>query len=313
MSKADYESVKADFLKGLDTANSLAKFQAPLDARQKQLSDIGAAAVSDHRVYFLVEWLTRGETQAWLSALTSYFLEDGQDSFRQAIFSAHGLYHSYFNPDGVKGFSYPSGYDHIVHYTGLIQGDCSAKKAPATAAPSKAPSKPRRAVTRKSATVIEYSDEEVVITTAPTPAPVPEEMAVDDEGPKLLLEAKTPRMADALKATTSKRAQVDSNPPFHENAFLTAATAEFYTAPANIQTLVDEAESVVGVSTDFEDNPLTMRKRIYYIMVEMAFVHEQICSSLLRRAQLVTEGKVIQERLRALPASTATGLDAMVL
>lgn len=138
-----------------------------------------------------------------------------------------------------------------------------------------------------------------------------------------------PSFKKGSKTSSGKRPRVDSNPPFHEDTFLTAgksltafpchpltrlsiATAEFYTAAANIQSLVDEADSVVGMSTDFEDNPLAMRKRIYYIMVEMACVHEQIRSSLLRRSQLVSEGEVIQERLRALPASTATGLDAMV-
>ena len=60
MSKADYESVKTDFLKELDTANTLAKFQAPLDARQKQLSDVGAAAVSYRCAIFLVLWVTGG-------------------------------------------------------------------------------------------------------------------------------------------------------------------------------------------------------------------------------------------------------------
>ena len=75
---------------------------------------------------------------------------------------------------------------------------------------------------------------------------------------------------------------------------------------------MDDATSTVAISTDFEDNPLVMRKRIYYIMVEMACIHEQIRSVLLRRAQLVSEGEAIKERLTSLSTPDVSGLDAMV-
>lgn len=54
-----------------------------------------------------------------------------------------------------------------------------------------------------------------------------------------------------------------------------------------------------------------MRKRMYYIMVELACIHEQFRSSLIRRSQLVDEGTSIGERLREL-TDNAAGLDSMV-
>jgi hypothetical protein len=120
---------------------------------------------------------------------------------------------------------------------------------------------------------------------------------------------------------------LDSGAQFHEDAFLTAgefspllisrsegltvrpATAEFYTSAAHVQSLVDEAESVAGMATDFIDNQLAMRKRMYYIMVEMATLHEQLRSVLIHRSQLVDEGEGISERLRSVQEGPSNGLD----
>ena len=46
MSKADFDTVKADFFRVLDTAQSLAQYGAPLESRQKQMKEVGDAAVS---------------------------------------------------------------------------------------------------------------------------------------------------------------------------------------------------------------------------------------------------------------------------
>lgn len=46
MSKADFATVKGDFVKALDTARSLAKYNSPIEARRTQLEEVGAAGVS---------------------------------------------------------------------------------------------------------------------------------------------------------------------------------------------------------------------------------------------------------------------------
>lgn len=117
---------------------------------------------------------------------------------------------------------------------------------------------------------------------------------------------------------------------FHEDAFLTAgeifclvcfpsvilkssllATAEFYVTGPHTATLMDEITSVQSMSTDFLNNSLAMRKRMYFIMVELAVIHEQFRSSLIRRQQLIEEGEFIGEKLRSHP-DNATGVDALV-
>lgn len=83
------------------------------------------------------------------------------------------------------------------------------------------------------------------------------------------------------------------------------------TAP-NIVPLVEEIASIAGSSTDFLTNSLALRKRMYYIMVEMACIHEQFRSSLIHRAQLIEEGQFIRDTLREFPDNPGTGIDTMV-
>jgi hypothetical protein len=45
MSKTDYQTFKVDFLKQVETMKALANYKAPLAERQKQLTDVGLAAV----------------------------------------------------------------------------------------------------------------------------------------------------------------------------------------------------------------------------------------------------------------------------
>lgn len=80
----------------------------------------------------------------------------------------------------------------------------------------------------------------------------------------------------------------------------------------NIASLVEDVVGVTEMSTDFATNTLAMRKRVYYIMVELATIHEQCRSLLLRRAQLVEEGEFISDTLRSLPETPGVGLDTMV-
>jgi hypothetical protein len=125
---------------------------------------------------------------------------------------------------------------------------------------------------------------------------------------------------------------VDSTTQFHEDTFLTAgtflslgssvinllisvsslATAEFYSAAANVQGVVNDAIGAASMPTDFETNSLALRKRMYHIMVELAVIHEQLRSHLARRSQLVEEGEAIKDLLSNLPESAALGVDSMV-
>ncbi|KAF8144736.1 hypothetical protein K438DRAFT_1782605 [Mycena galopus ATCC 62051] len=321
MSKADFDSVKADFLKELDTAQTLAKFQAPTEAHQKQMADISNCA-------------------SRLSNLHSFILEDGREILREGIFTVRRLYHSLFNPDNVKSFSYPAGYEMVVHYTRLIHED-RAKKAPPPppVIAAKGPaSKKTRSSSKKISRTVEESDDEVnVIVGASTGQSQP---AVSDElasacttvSDQFLLQFRKMVVDDDAKAAPgkaskdggramlpsftkktkgNKHARVDSNPQLHEDSFLTYATAEFYNS-ANIQAVTDEASSIVEMSSDFEENPLAMRKRMYFIMVEMAVIHEQLRSHLVRRSQLIGEGETLRERLTTFTVSVATGVDSMV-
>lgn len=91
------------------------------------------------------------------------------------------------------------------------------------------------------------------------------------------------------------------------------ATAEFYAAGKTSRQLLDEANSVVEMSTDFLTNSLAMRKRMYYIMVELACIHEQIRSSLVRRAQLMEEGEQVHDSLASLNGEgMGAGLDSII-
>lgn len=89
-------------------------------------------------------------------------------------------------------------------------------------------------------------------------------------------------------------------------------TAEFYVNSPNIEPLISEVQSIAAADSDFNHNALAMRKRMYYIMVELACIHEQFRSSLIRRQQLTEEGLYMRERLQELPEILGSGLDTMV-
>ena len=66
------------------------------------------------------------------------------------------------------------------------------------------------------------------------------------------------------------------------------------------------------MSTDFMDNHLALRKRMYFIMVELATIHEQLRSTLVRRNQLIEEGEAISARLHSFPELPQEGLETLV-
>lgn len=90
------------------------------------------------------------------------------------------------------------------------------------------------------------------------------------------------------------------------------ATADFYVNSPNIDPLVNEVTSIAESSSDLLNNPLALRKRMYYIMTELACIHEQFRSSLVRRQQLTEEGFYLREKLEEFPEVQANGLDSMV-
>ncbi|KAJ7771191.1 hypothetical protein B0H14DRAFT_2632455 [Mycena olivaceomarginata] len=94
--------------------------------------------------------------------------------------------------------------------------------------------------------------------------------------------------------------------------FSSLPTAEFYSTAANVQGVVDDAIGAASMPTDFKTNSLALRKRMYHIMVELAVIHEQLCSHLTRRSQLAEEGETIKDLLSNLPESAALGVDSMV-
>ncbi|KAJ7731950.1 hypothetical protein B0H14DRAFT_2639940 [Mycena olivaceomarginata] len=290
--KPEFESVKADFLKAVETAHSLATYQAPLSAREKQLESVGAAAVH---------------------IVMSLMLDESSPIFRETLFQARSLYHHICNPNNVKSYSYPHGYSEVVRFTRLIQErrEAAKKTAVASAAtpapvvapvviPPKADKEKEKSKRKVSGTVEESEDEVSIITGA-------DEMNVDDDSSvKASQSTKSSKeggraSSGSKKKDSNKRVRVDSTTQFHEDTFLTAvsslATAEFYSAAANVQGVVDNAIGAASMPTDFETNSLALRKWMYHIMVELAVIHEQLRSHLARRSQLVEEGEAIKDLL----------------
>jgi hypothetical protein len=61
--------------------------------------------------------------------LQQLLLKDPQDTVREAIFIARQLYHTLFNPEGKRDYSYPGGYATIVKFTKVIQEDGRKKSS----------------------------------------------------------------------------------------------------------------------------------------------------------------------------------------
>ena len=66
------------------------------------------------------------------------FLEDKSDTLREAAFTARTLFHTLFNPENIKGFAFPAGYEQIVRLTRLIHEDRDRNKK---STPAPAPTK----------------------------------------------------------------------------------------------------------------------------------------------------------------------------
>lgn len=80
----------------------------------------------------------------------------------------------------------------------------------------------------------------------------------------------------------------------------------------NLEPLLTEVMSITEADSDFNNNPLALRKRMYFIMTEIACIHEQFRSSLVRRQQLTEEGLYIRDRLTEVLEPQGSGVDSMV-
>ncbi|KAJ7349722.1 hypothetical protein DFH08DRAFT_958691 [Mycena albidolilacea] len=97
-SKPEFDVIKADFLKAVKTAHSLATYQAPLSAREKQLESVGSAVVH-------------------LTPVISLMLDEGSPILHEALFQVHSLYHHICNLNNTKNYSYPHNYSEVIRFT----------------------------------------------------------------------------------------------------------------------------------------------------------------------------------------------------
>ncbi|KAF7312941.1 hypothetical protein MKEN_00978700 [Mycena kentingensis (nom. inval.)] len=179
-------------------------------------------------------------------------------------------------------------------------------------------SKPRRKVIKSSEMVIDLSDDE-------SPAKVGskddgEKMNVDDENPKAPKRAGSPAPVKRARVKRAKASEADpvlaqavpiSN-TFNEASFLTASAANFFASGMDTEALVKRAEEVLTLpDPNLAKDPLAVKKRMYYIMVEVACIHEAIRSALAHRTNLINEGAHLVQVLDKLPADR-TGLDNIV-
>ncbi|KAJ6563829.1 hypothetical protein B0H19DRAFT_1258362 [Mycena capillaripes] len=335
MSKADYAVAKAEFQKAVDMGRQLVRLKVGSESRISQLSDITNSA---HRLAPLQSYvLNEGEGPLWQDCFTGRdYTNELLNPDKKANFSLPAGYEVLRNvtkliqsnraknkaptpaaPSKSKkntrsvtkkssAHADDSGEDDVV-----ITGDSSAPVGDEAS--------------------VSLSIQLAILNSLPADV----QMNVDDGAPESRPDQKATPGPPANKArktfkeggrapspgpqkpnapsASSKRPRLDGiNTPFHEDSFLTAAVAEFYVYSSNVEPLINETESITGMSTDFLHNSLAMRKRLYYIMVEMACIHEQCRSLLLRRNQLVDEGEFISNHLQSQPNNPGAGLDTMV-
>ncbi|KAK7052799.1 hypothetical protein R3P38DRAFT_2763132 [Favolaschia claudopus] len=290
----------------MDVAANLVKYSPP-ESRKNQLKDVAeilvrAAGYFDQPRFANIILSFVGAP----SPAHAFHLEDKSAVLREAIFTSREYYHTLYDPDGKRDVSFPAGYDALRRITKAIHEDRSKKAIPPVSTVSS--SKGTRKSTRgRSQGEPESEDEDEGTVRAPSPALT---TVGADEAPPTGPKAKSALAgkkgvrahspAPAKKGKGNKRARIDSV-PFHEDSFLTHATAEVYaSAPLQVRRRRGPA-SVVEMGTEFMRNHLALRKRMYFIMVELAVIHENLRSSLARREQLLDEGEKISARLREFP------------
>ncbi|KAJ7162442.1 hypothetical protein C8R46DRAFT_1222555 [Mycena filopes] len=255
----------------------------------------------------------------------------------EGMFTGRNYYNSLVNPENLPKVTFPAGYDVFRTFTRQILDKRAADKDKAlkvATATGSGKIKKTRSQTKSKEAADDSDTESVTVLTAPEATSndaASDQMLVDEDAPAKgslasLKFKKTGKGKDTARTTTpvestapptkpkkanTKRARTDSN-PFNEEAFLTAAAADFYTNHASIPVLIDEIDSIARQDSDFLENQLAIRKRIYYINVELSCLLEQFRSGLHRRSQLIEEGQFLSETLQRLGNASSSGLDNMV-
>ncbi|KAJ7602757.1 hypothetical protein FB45DRAFT_865771 [Roridomyces roridus] len=277
MSRAEFEQVKSAFLGTLSIADGLRLYQSSDDGRRTQLADVGAAA-------------------SRMVPFTQFVVDECEVNpvFKESLFTGRSLFHTLHNPKNDPKVSFPPAYDAFRKLIAAIHERRSAKKESLPKGPKKKPG-PKNG---ERAGTIEVSDgkEAYFVNDA-------EPMVVDEDSSSKNAKRPSEKPANNNKgkkptASSSKRPKTDRAPEFHEDAFLTSAVAEFFAQGASAQQVLDEVTSIVDRGSNFENDAFAMRKRMYSIMVEIACLHEQFRSLLIRRQQLTEEGLFIRERLQ---------------
>ncbi|KAJ6583255.1 hypothetical protein B0H10DRAFT_1962252 [Mycena sp. CBHHK59/15] len=236
MTSAEFSSCKAAFLAALKKSREMEEYESPTHKRLHQLAELSTEA-------------------ARLIPFKSQILAQPNAELAEGMFHGRDSYNNLVNPDKLPNAKFPAEYDVFKNWVRSILEKREEKKAK--------PKKQTRASAKsKDATGPaaggESDAESVIVTTGPEhPANdgASDKMAVDDDpAAKLRFKKKakdtsntsqvtseTPKESSSKlhKSGSSKRARTDST-PFNEEAFLTAAVAEFYTSHSAIPVLIDE-------------------------------------------------------------------------
>ncbi|KAJ7444514.1 hypothetical protein FB451DRAFT_1360322 [Mycena latifolia] len=305
MTSIEFDSCKTGFLSTLELSRNLEKFGSPAEKRLEQLADLSTAA-------------------SRLTPFSAQVLLPEHSDLSEGMFVGRDFYNQLVNPDKVPGVKFPQGYEVFRTFTRQILEKREEKKAKlAPPAPSKSKAKTRSQSKTKDAAAEDSDSESVIVTTGPgnrANDAASDQMLVDEDAAakasalhfkKKSAASETSSSTGKSKKGSAKRARTDSN-PFHEEAFLTASAAAFYTSHAAVPVLIDEVTSIAQQDSDFLENRLAMNKRLYYINVELSCLLEQFRSGLLRRNQLIEEGQFLMQTIQKLEGNSSAGLDSMV-
>ncbi|KAJ7090446.1 hypothetical protein C8R44DRAFT_891897 [Mycena epipterygia] len=294
---AAFQSVKDEFEQSLALALTLEKVAAPMDQRKHQLHDVGKAA-------------------AKLIGFPAVITAKEHEPLREKCFVGRGLNHSVYSPPDGPKTAYPPSYDGLRKITHLIQEERALRKAALTSQANKKKGKNRNAP--------ESEDEMEVLAQRLLrllSISVSSQMQVDDEDneglPRDLHFKKNnsapqrgcdhclspahgnhpfPKSGEPSlsKSARRKRRRVE----FDENAFIQDEAIVDLIGSANANRIINEANHVATMSTDFLDLVPAIRKRLHELMVDVAVVNERIKADLSLRATYIDDAAELTERLK---------------
>ncbi|KAJ7062387.1 hypothetical protein C8F01DRAFT_1137379 [Mycena amicta] len=301
-----YETVRADISHDVDSLRMLQKYN-PVEDQQKHL-------------------LSMAPKLARLLPLLELLFTVGPDSFCETQFTIRSGFHAAFNPNKDASITLPDVYELPCKIAKYIQEERTRRAADGDATgPSNAPAEhaesppisplKKRIPRYPSSAAAEHNDNPASSKGAEVTKGV-DDMNVDDDGASNTAQVPKGKRAasptPAKQRRSSKRARLDLS-AFNEEAFNASPALELYASAPQIAELMQKAEELLVLpDPNLHKNPLAMRKRLYYIMVEVACIHESVRSTLTRRTQLIDEAAQLTELLAASPA-VGSGLEVMVL